>query len=121
MPFFFFLMIRRPPRSTLFPYTTLFRSIGRGHAHPVEGIDRPRVEHLVRLAEADARDDRFGQVQRVRDRPVGLTQHGAAAAHTAGGGQTQVIRRRTVGFIWHRLIRAADGWPLPPPPPPAPC
>src|ERR1043166_10011176 len=39
--FFFFLMIRRPPRSTLFPYTTLFRSqrpapdrrsgLGRGH------------------------------------------------------------------------------------------
>src|SRR6185503_21017567 len=30
--FFFFLMIRRPPRSTLFPYTTLFRSScpGRG-------------------------------------------------------------------------------------------
>src|SRR2546422_5514714 len=28
--FFFFLMIRRPPRSTLFPYTTLFRSIHRG-------------------------------------------------------------------------------------------
>src|SRR3712207_9571068 len=27
--YFFFLMIRRPPRSTLFPYTTLFRS--RGH------------------------------------------------------------------------------------------
>src|SRR2546430_7073185 len=29
---FFFLMIRRPPRSTLFPYTTLFRSAnGQGH------------------------------------------------------------------------------------------
>src|SRR3712207_7379699 len=27
MFFFFFLMIRRPPRSTLFPYTTLFRSL----------------------------------------------------------------------------------------------
>src|SRR5437588_8508735 len=27
--FFFFLMIRRPPRSTLFPYTTLFRSSAR--------------------------------------------------------------------------------------------
>src|SRR3989454_11318805 len=27
-PFFFFLMIRRPPRSTLFPYTTPFRSEG---------------------------------------------------------------------------------------------
>src|SRR5256886_13723983 len=31
--FFFFLMIRRPPRSTLFPYTTLFRS-------PAETLDR---------------------------------------------------------------------------------
>src|SRR5256885_7027520 len=28
--FFFFLMIRRPPRSTLFPYTTLFRSLCMG-------------------------------------------------------------------------------------------
>src|SRR6202022_4793230 len=32
VPFFFFLMIRRPPRSTLFPYTTLFRS---RHLRPV--------------------------------------------------------------------------------------
>src|SRR5256885_15204110 len=34
--FFFFLMIRRPPRSTLFPYTTLFRSQlrpGRRRSH----------------------------------------------------------------------------------------
>src|SRR2546423_4288602 len=30
MFFFFFLMIRRPPRSTLFPYTTLFRSFVSG-------------------------------------------------------------------------------------------
>src|SRR5205814_4466181 len=29
--FFFFLMIPRPPRSTLFPYTTLFRSTKREH------------------------------------------------------------------------------------------
>src|SRR5258708_36343791 len=29
--FFFFLMIRRPPRSTLFPYTTLFRSRQKYH------------------------------------------------------------------------------------------
>src|SRR3712207_8677947 len=32
---FFFLMIRRPPRSTLFPYTTLFRSI-RSYNRPDE-------------------------------------------------------------------------------------
>src|SRR3712207_7738575 len=46
----FFLMIRRPPRSTLFPYTTLFRSegvrppgeMGR-HAQPDDAIDRARA------------------------------------------------------------------------------
>src|SRR5438876_8635458 len=43
--FFFFLMIRRPPRSTLFPYTTLFRSGARPclpPAHPVSTTDAPR-------------------------------------------------------------------------------
>src|SRR3989454_6285189 len=40
---FFFLMIRRPPRSTLFPYTTLFRSgaderDGEVHARPLRGL-----------------------------------------------------------------------------------
>src|SRR5205823_15111601 len=34
--FFFFLMIRRPPRSTLFPYTTLFRSVLYGNLPPRE-------------------------------------------------------------------------------------
>src|SRR6266566_4315348 len=42
--FFFFLMIRRPPRSTLFPYTTLFRSgrVDRGGAGSC-GHDRGRA------------------------------------------------------------------------------
>src|SRR2546430_13198640 len=35
--FFFFLMIRRPPRSTLFPYTTLFRSASRGELSEAVG------------------------------------------------------------------------------------
>src|SRR5260370_25391843 len=38
---FFFLMIRRPPRSTLFPYTTLFRS---GPGLPLEGGHRVGLE-----------------------------------------------------------------------------
>src|SRR3712207_9469943 len=42
---FFFLMIRRPPRSTLFPYTTLFRSNHRRVADPPGGF-------LSRSAEA---------------------------------------------------------------------
>src|SRR2546425_8115286 len=41
--FFFFLMIRRPPRSTLFPYTTLFRSLEA----PVAEVVVQRVRALV--------------------------------------------------------------------------
>src|SRR3712207_6414881 len=45
--FFFFLMIRRPPRSTLFPYTTLFRSQYAGYATATETNERFRylIEH----------------------------------------------------------------------------
>src|SRR2546425_9645456 len=44
--FFFFLMIRRPPRSTLFPYTTLFRSRSAGADRwTVSRRARPRVHH----------------------------------------------------------------------------
>src|SRR2546422_4683817 len=61
---FFFLMIRRPPRSTLFPYTTLFRSHPAG-AHRLEDISRPHrrgqaIHHIVGLRQhlfgVDARD-----------------------------------------------------------------
>src|SRR5260221_5232934 len=39
---FFFLMIRRPPRSTLFPYTTLFRShLARARRRPLPRRDPP--------------------------------------------------------------------------------
>src|SRR5258708_8957330 len=40
VPLFFFLMIRRPPRSTLFPYTTLFRSFGSLRRVP-DHLDSP--------------------------------------------------------------------------------
>src|SRR2546426_7525133 len=40
--FFFFLMIRRPPRSTLFPYTTLFRSHGGTPAPALLDLQQPR-------------------------------------------------------------------------------
>src|SRR5256885_13564308 len=39
--FFFFLMIRRPPRSTLFPYTTLFRSPEKYFRNPMIHITLP--------------------------------------------------------------------------------
>src|SRR3712207_9578305 len=44
---FFFLMIRRPPRSTLFPYTTLFRSIFGGLFAPDVAIDLGTANTLV--------------------------------------------------------------------------
>src|SRR3712207_6984388 len=65
---FFFLMIRRPPRSTLFPYTTLFRSEARRRQDVVpisalsgEGLDelRERMAEYLRTGE---------QVHRIRDR-----------------------------------------------------
>src|SRR5687767_15682762 len=43
--FFFFLMIRRPPRSTLFPYTTLFRSFGTGYSS-LSSLQRYKVDAL---------------------------------------------------------------------------
>src|SRR6266567_5269021 len=52
---FFFLMIRRPPRSTLFPYTTLFRSRphrGQAQAHrrvPAARGGRRSEEHTSEL------------------------------------------------------------------------
>src|SRR5215216_7110220 len=56
---FFFLMIRRPPRSTLFPYTTLFRSLrpcsrSTDGSHPVASVRRERSEeHTSELQSPD--------------------------------------------------------------------
>src|SRR5258708_32605431 len=55
----FFLMIRRPPRSPLFPYTTLVRSAGEGRR--VERHERRRAE-----AERRGRGVRVGRVARDR-------------------------------------------------------
>src|SRR3712207_6078843 len=63
---FFFLMIRRPPRSTLFPYTTLFRSLLLGAARVRSRGDAPARARVARggvarplraLAAADPRCD----------------------------------------------------------------
>src|SRR5688572_32066748 len=44
---FFFLMIRRPPRSTLFPYTTLFRSVSRFRCN----VARLRMQDQIEVQE----------------------------------------------------------------------
>src|SRR3712207_7484936 len=62
MIYFFFLMIRRPPRSTLFPYTTLFRS-RRGHTRQrreEHGGDGHREHPLREHVDAERGVDRPG-------------------------------------------------------------
>src|SRR5258708_16559072 len=44
---FFFLMIRRPPRSTLFPYTTLFRSLLAAEVAPLVTLFAPLNEVIA--------------------------------------------------------------------------
>src|SRR5258708_10534921 len=59
---FFFLMIRRPPRSTLFPYTTLFRSLGRHRQRlapgaleqeAAQGLQRSEAAHEIGRATSE--------------------------------------------------------------------
>src|SRR5260370_32083771 len=66
---FFFLMIRRPPRSTLFPYTTLFRSLIYGHydvqpPDPLELWDSPPFDPVLKDGYVFARGatDNKGQI-----------------------------------------------------------
>src|SRR5256886_13655131 len=63
-------MIRRPPRSTLFPYTTLFRSRAGDHAQV--GATREQVRRHPRLAPHDER-------VRARERPLELLARLAGA------------------------------------------
>src|SRR5690606_41370693 len=66
---FFFLMIRRPPRSTLFPYTTLFRSVPRVVDAVVLGLDEA-LERAIDVAPhaAVAVADAEGRAATARDR-----------------------------------------------------
>src|SRR2546425_12830761 len=64
--FFFFLMIRRPPRSTLFPYTTLFRSDQLAPCARHADVEEPPL--LLRVEVAGRRDileQLGGQLERV--------------------------------------------------------
>src|SRR3989475_3099231 len=62
---FFFLMIRRPPRSTLFPYTTLFRSplaqLAARHEIVAITVDDPRELELPDVGWVDFEDAETGQ------------------------------------------------------------
>src|SRR2546430_2836365 len=94
MSFFFFLMIRRPPRSTLFPYTTLFRSFQCWIAHhPVE-----REQH----------GEEKGQF--INRRHLALYEHRRSEEHTSElQSQSNLVCRllleKKKPRIWHRPVR----------------
>src|SRR2546430_8646456 len=78
-------MIRRPPRSTLFPYTTLFRSGGPQQESDLQVIVPPRLDRAARQIEQPLLYLGVGAVQRVdlaapvvprvpHDRGVGAAQ-----------------------------------------------
>src|SRR2546425_4950348 len=77
--FFFFLMIRRPPRSTLFPYTTLFRSLDLRIAHLL-AFSRPAPFHPLRESvRALVEGALSGFAELLRQRRVELVMNLAAA------------------------------------------
>src|SRR3712207_8348954 len=63
----FFLMIRRPPRSTLFPYTTLFRSEGRKDERLGAKVDH-LLHHGLHAVAAVGHDARLHPLLQMRDR-----------------------------------------------------
>src|SRR2546429_9863834 len=56
---FFFLMIRRPPRSTLFPYTTLFRSLASAPQGRAAAASSSRAEGISRCLVIDRKSTRL--------------------------------------------------------------
>src|ERR1017187_3848322 len=70
MLFIFFLMIRRPPRSTLFPYTTLFRSERQGASPARQSQERAGRPHrrLTGIRQGPEPDRQGNEDRRRRDR-----------------------------------------------------
>src|SRR3712207_9438309 len=101
---FFFLMIRRPPRSTLFPYTTLFRSEaqqGRGVGKDADDVGAPLdllVQPLQRIGRPDllpVADREGGEGQQVIS---GVAQHGLNGGGTTGGQAGGDVQRGAPAF-----------------------
>src|SRR2546422_11706128 len=98
---FFFLMIRRPPRSTLFPYTTLFRSALPRVGSRVEH----RLQHSVRWE--DAR--RSGAAAAGRGVPGGAGSEGDPRSDHGGGVLAAGHGRRGRGAAGGGRMRAGGG------------
>src|SRR5688572_31390616 len=71
--YFFFLMVRHPPTSTLFPYTTLFRSpAGKLVTARVVGLDRETDIAVLKIDEKGLPSLRFGDSEALRQGQIVL-------------------------------------------------
>src|SRR5256885_10331643 len=131
--FFFFLMIRRPPRSTLFPYTTLFRSakllslpLPKRHSESRQqasrlvvvprGCDDRHLEpaQLVDLVVIDVWEhDLLAQAQRVITAPVESIWRHAAEVADAGQRDVQQLVQEVPHAAAAKRCLDADRLPLP--------
>src|SRR5574341_2353836 len=115
-------MIRRPPRSTLFPYTTLFRSARRVRAdqddvHPgvkqglrcllllvrvVPGVDPADLQRALRASNLDTQHERVAEPDDLRQRPGGdVAELGIAVGLSP-------LTREYAGQILHVFHRAEE-------------
>src|SRR5438093_10111075 len=109
LSFFFFLMIRRPPRSTLFPYTTLFRSgVGgpetstpfTGHAGNVIGtrmLATRSEEHTSELQSLTNLVCRLLLEKKKNREAAG--QYNVGAYDVDGKGVSHHVARRLIWFV----------------------
>src|ERR1035441_8527771 len=89
---YFFLMIRRPPRSTLFPYTTLFRSVSSAAGAPVviEHSPAHQVEPAIVDPLAVACDAFAGEPQALGNGATARVQGAALDGHPV---QAQIVEQ----------------------------
>src|SRR5260370_40083340 len=94
MKSFFFLMIRRPPRSTLFPYTTLFRSTGVDVASDYGAPVHATGDGIITIAENHAG---YGRLV-VIDHGFGITTWYAHLSSFSAVPGARVKRGEVVGY-----------------------
>src|SRR3712207_9003623 len=101
--FFFFLMIRRPPRSTLFPYTTLFRSLRTWRTE-----HRSELDHLARLESAITTAEHAAGRDAVATRPARVVrseEHTSNSSHANISYAVFCLKKKNIhSFACHRAI-----------------
>src|SRR2546422_11718180 len=97
-------MIRRPPRSTLFPYTTLFRSVPSGRAGPRDGRGRTPGAAARRLRGVRGVCDRMRHVAIVAYAEAGHMRTRKAEVGTRNGKMRSCV---TTPLLLFRVPRSA--------------